>query len=226
MLVEQYPGFIPCHIRYAEVLKKYKREQEALLILERAATAYAQQPELVQARVQALAEAKKWMEASIAARQFAILSPNQTQTKTFKQLADTHLKRYKSHVRAEVRGNALAIITGAVGNAVTGSLLGPFSALDSTLLLLRGEKSLGKSVAKQAKKQLDIVEDAIINAYVTEIEHKLAKAAGKDEFKYQFSVIADENINAFALPGGKIFINVGAIAKTNSEAELAGLIGD
>ncbi len=225
LLVEQYPEFVPGHIRYAEALRKYDRPEDALQILERAATTYPNQPDLVKARVEALASAKKWMEASIAARQFAIINANDSQASAFNELADKHLKRHKSHMRARMRGNTLAnIITGALGYAVTGSLLGPFSALDSTLLLLRGESSVGKSVAKQAKKQLDLVEDAEINAYVHEIGEKLAKVAGREDFKYEFSTIADKSINAFALPGGKIFINVGAIAKTNSEAELAGLI--
>jgi len=102
--------------------------------------------------------------------------------------------------------------------------LGPFSALDSTILLLQGEKSIGESVAKQAKKQLPLVIDDDVLAYVNDIGQKLAKVAGRNEFKYEFFVIPEEELNAFALPGGKIFINAGAIAKTTSEAELAGLV--
>ncbi|MDJ0618698.1 MAG: M48 family metallopeptidase [Calothrix sp. MO_192.B10] len=225
LLVEKYPEFIPGHIRYAEALKKYDRPKDALQIIERAATAYPNQVDLVKARVEALAENKKFMEASIAARQFAVLNPNHSQASVLNELADENLKRYKSRTRSRMRGNALAnIITGALGYAVTGSLLGPFSALDSTILLLRGESSVGKSVAKQAKKRLDLVEDAEISAYVNEIGQKLANVAGREDFKYEFSTIANESINAFALPGGKIFINAGAIAKTKSEAELAGLV--
>lgn len=67
--------------------------------------------------------------------------------------------------------------------------------------------------------------DEDILAYVNEIGQKLAKVRGRDEFKYEFFVIPEESLNAFALPGGKVFINAGAIAKTNSEAELAGLMG-
>ncbi|MBD2199055.1 MULTISPECIES: M48 family metallopeptidase [Calothrix] len=225
LLVEQYPEFIPGHIRFAEVLKQYDRTEQALDILERGASLYPDQPELVKARVTALADAKKWMEASLAARQFAILNPKNPQAAEFNNLAEVHLKRYKSHIQAEIRGNAIAnIITGALGYAVTGSLVGPFSALDSTILLLRGEESIGESVAKQAKEQLKLITDETVVAYVNEIGQKLAKVAGRNEFKYEFFVVPDEQLNAFALPGGKIFINAGAIAKTNSEAELAGLV--
>jgi Zn-dependent protease with chaperone function len=226
LLVEQYPEFIPGHIRFAEELKKYDRSKEALDILERAASLYPDQPDLTRARVTALADAKKWMEASLAARQFAILNPKDPLAPDFTKLADDNLKRYKSYIQEEIRGNALAnIITGAVGYAVTGSLLGPFSALDSTILLLQGEGSVGESVADQAKKQLDLIIDENVLSYVNDIGQKLAKVAGRNEFKYEFFVIPDPNLNAFALPGGKVFINAGAIAKTNSEAELAGLIG-
>lgn len=225
LLVEQYPEFIPGHIRFAEVLKQYDRTEQALDILERGASLYPDQPELVKARVTALADAKKWMEASLAARQFAILNPKNPQAAEFNNLAEVHLKRYKSHIQAEIRGNAIAnILTGALGYAVTGSLVGPFSALDSTILLLRGEQSIGESVAKQAKEQLKLMTDETVVAYVNEIGQKLANVAGRNEFKYEFFVVPDEQLNAFALPGGKIFINAGAIAKTNSEAELAGLV--
>jgi predicted Zn-dependent protease len=226
LLVKQYPEFIPGHIRFAEVLKQYDRSQQALDILERAASLYPNQPELIKARVTALAEAQKWMEASLAARQFAILNPQNAQAPEFTKLAEDHLKRYRSHIQSEIRGNAIAnILTGVVGYAVTGSLFGPFSALDSTILLLRGEESIGESVANQAKQQLKLIEDETVVSYVNEIGQKLANVAGRNEFKYEFFVIPQESLNAFALPGGKIFVNAGAIAKTNSEAELAGLIG-
>ncbi|MBW4560194.1 MAG: M48 family metalloprotease [Mojavia pulchra JT2-VF2] len=226
LLVQQYPEFIPGHIRFAEVLKQYDRPQQALDILERASSLYPDQPELIKARVTALAEAKKWMEASLAARQFAILNPKNPQAPEFTKLAEDNLKRYKSYIQGEIRGNAIAnIITGALGYAVTGSLAGPFSALDSTILLLRGEESIGESVAKQAKQQLKLITDETVVAYVNEIGQKLVKVTGRNDFKYEFFVIPQESLNAFALPGGKIFINAGAIAKTNSEAELAGLIG-
>lgn len=225
LLVEKYPEFIPGNIKYAQALKKYGQEKKALEILERATSLYPNQPELVKVRVDALSDAKKWMQASLAARQFALLNPENPQSKEFTEIADEKLKKYTSYIRRETRGNAIAnIITGVVGYAATGSLLGPFSALDSTMILLKGEKGVGRSVAKQAKKRMDLIEDKEVNAYINEIGQKLAKIAGRDEFEYEFFVIPDENLNAFALPGGKIFLHTGAIAKTNSEAEIAGLI--
>lgn len=226
LLVENYPEFIPGNIKYAQALKKYGQEEKALQILERATSLYPNQAELVKARVNALSEEKKWMQASLAARQFAMLNPEKPQATEFSQLADEKLKKYTSYIRRETRGNAIAnVITGVVGYAATGSLLGPFSALDSTMLLLKGEKGVGRSVAKQAKKRMELIEDKEVNAYINEMGQKLAKIAGRNEFEYEFFVIPDDSLNAFALPGGKVFIHTGAIARTNSEAEIAGLIG-
>lgn len=158
LLVEKYPEFIPGNIKYAQALKKYGKEEKALEVLERATSLYPNQAELVKVRVEALSDEKKWMQASLVARQFALLNPENSQAAEFTQIADEKLKKYTSHIRRETRGNAIAnIITGVVGYAATGSLLGPFSALDSTMMLLKGEKSVGRSVAKQAKKRMELI---------------------------------------------------------------------
>lgn len=225
LLVEQYPEFIPGHLRLAEILTKYDKSEDALVVLEKASAIYPAQPEIVKAKITALAAEKKWMEASLTARQFALLNYNQPQQSEFTLIAEENLKRYKSHLRSQLRGNAIAnVITGALGYALTGSIFGPISAVQTTAMLLQGESSVGKSVSKQARKQLEMVEDPEIVSYVNEIGQKLAVVAGRNDFEYEFYVIAADDLNAFALPGGKVFINAGAIAKTNSEAELAGLL--
>ncbi len=226
LLVENYPQFIPGQLWLAQTLQKSDRGKEAIDVLEQATSLYPNQPQLLKAKVAALAADKKWMEASLAARQFAILNPNQQNAAEFTQLADENLQRYKKHLRRKVRRNMFAnIITGILGYAVTGSLFGPLSAVQTTTMVLKGESSVGNSVAKQARRQLPLVEDKVVVDYVNEIGQKLAKVSGRNDFQYEFYVVLDDELNAFALPGGKVFVNAGAIAKTNSEAELAGLIG-
>jgi Zn-dependent protease with chaperone function len=226
LLVEQYPEFVLGHLRLAEILKKYDKPEESLKVLEQATALYPAQPDLVKAKIAALAEEKEWMEASLTARQFALLNYNQPAANAeFTQLAEENLKRYKSHWRSQLRGNAIAnVLTGALGYALTGSLFGPVSAVQTTAMLLQGESNVGESVAKQARKQLPLVKDQEAVDYVNEVGQKLAQVAGRSDFKYEFYVVLDDNLNAFALPGGKVFVNAGAIAKTNSEAELAGLL--
>ncbi|MEQ8969296.1 MAG: M48 family metalloprotease [Coleofasciculus sp. C1-SOL-03] len=224
-LVEQQPEFIPGHLRYAQTLQEYDRQEEAIQVLERATTLYPNQPDLIKAKVTALADTKRWLEASLAARQFAMLNFNHPQAAEFEVLAEENLERYRSHLRGELRGNAIAnVITGALGYIFTGNLFGPISAIETTTLMLRGESAVGESFAERVQNQLPMVEDEQVLEYVREIGNKLAIVAGRDEFEYQFYVVMDDQLNAFALPGGKIFVNAGAILKTDSEAELAGLL--
>ncbi|MGB7444891.1 MAG: M48 family metalloprotease [Coleofasciculaceae cyanobacterium] len=224
-LVEQQPEFIPGHIRYAQALKNYEREEEALQVLEQAVTLYPNEPELLKVTIEALAEAEQWLEASLTARQFASLNPEHPQSEEFETLADENLESYKSHLRSKLRGNAIAnVITGTLGYVFTGNLFGPISAIQTTTLMLRGESAVGSRYAEQVQRQLPMIEDEEVLTYVREIGNKLADVAGRDEFEYEFHVIMDDQLNAFALPGGKVFVNAGAIMKTKSEAELAGLL--
>lgn len=225
LLVEQYPQFVPGQLRMAEVLQQEKHPKAALDVLERATILYPDQPDLVKAKVTALAAREKWMEASLAARQFALLNSNSPDAPEMQGLADQNLNRYKRHLRAKIRGNAIAnIITGALGYAFTGSLFGPVSAIQTTTMLLEGESAIGESAARQARQHMELVKDKAVVDYVNEIGQKLAHVAGRNDFQYEFYVVMDDDLNAFALPGGKVFVNAGAIAHTNSEAELAGLM--
>src|SRR4028118_1265881 len=224
-LVEQYPEFIPGHLRYAQALKDYGKPEEALQVLERATALYPGEPELLKANIAALDEQEKWLEASLAAGEFALLYPDNPQSSEFAALADKNLERYKRRVRRELRGNAIGnAITGALGFVLTGNLFGPLSAVDSTVLLLRGESTVGESVANRAKKYLPLMEDEQVLNYVREVGNKLRTVTGRNDFQYEFYVVMGDKINAFALPGGKVFVNAGAILHTNSEAELAGLL--
>lgn len=224
-LVERFPQFIPGHLRYAQALKEYEQSEKALQVLERASSLYPKEPELLKATIAAMGEQKKWLEASLSARQFALLYPDHPQSNEFSQLADENLERYRNYMRRELRGNAIAnAITGALGLVFTGNLFGPISAIDSTVMLLRGESAVGESVANQAKRQLPLMEDEDVLNYVREVGNKLALVAGRKDFEYEFYVVMDDRLNAFALPGGKVFVNAGTILKTRSEAELAGLL--
>ena len=169
--------------------------------------------------------AKRWLDASVTARQFALLNPNHAEAEKFTQLADNYLEEYRGHLRSQLTANAIgSVITGAVGFALTGNLFGPISAIETTMMLMRGESAIGKSVAKKAQKRLPMVEDEEVLQYVREVGKKVTDVAGRDDFEYEFHVIMDDQLNAFALPGGKVFVNAGAIMNMNSEAELAGLL--
>jgi hypothetical protein len=83
---------------------------------------------------------------------------------------------------------------------------------------------VGKRSAAEVAQQVPLLRDEAIVGYIQQLGTKLAASAHGYKFPYQFSVIATRDINAFALPGGYIFINAGAIAAAKNEGELAGVI--
>ena len=225
LLTTREPQFISGHIRYAEVLKQYEREEESLQVLNRAVNLYPNEPKLLKAKMNEDIAEDKWLDASITARQFALFNPNLPEAEEFGQLADQYLAKYQSNLRSSITWNAIGnAIAGTVGFALTGNLFGPLSALQTSSLLLKGESAVGESSVKQIKKQLPLLEDKQATQYVNEIGQKVAAASGRDEFTYGFYLVMDNQLNAFALPGGKVFVNAGAIMNTDSEAELAGLL--
>ncbi len=226
LLTAEVPAFIPGHLRYAELLQTYERPEDAEMVLEKALTLYPYDPDLLSAQIELMMLQEEWIEASIASRQFSLLNADHPDAERYASLADENLDRFKSATNAQIRNNAIAnIFTGAAGYLLTGGLYGPFTALNSSIILLQGEKSLGASVADSARKQLPLSQDEELLAYVRGVGNKLAAVAGRDDFDYTFDVVLDRELNAFALPGGKIFVNSGAILDTDSEAELAGLLG-
>ncbi|ELS05494.1 Peptidase family M48 [Xenococcus sp. PCC 7305] len=225
LLVENEPQFIPGHITYAESLLDYEKEEESLAVLDRAISLYPKNTELLRAKIASDVRAEQWLEASITSRQFALFYPELPEAAEFTQLADEYLEEFKSEIREKLTFNAIGnAITGAVGFALTGNIFGPISAIDTTVLLLQGESTLGAKFAKRAQKQLPMVENEDLLNYVREVGQRIAAVSGRDEFEFEFYIVMDENINAFALPGGKVFVNLGIILNTDSEAELAGLL--
>lgn len=225
LLTQQHPEFVLGHLRYAEVLAAGDRSNEALAVLERAVGLYPDSAELVQARVAALADNGQLVEAAIAARQFALMHPDDPAAAEFEALAAQHARTFRNRLERDLRAGAIAnLLTGALGFALTGNLFGPISSIQTGIALLRGEENVGEAIARRAARQLPLIQDEAVNAYVNDMGQRLAAMTGRSEFEYEFFIIRDRSLNAFALPGGKIFINAGAILKARSEAELAGLI--
>ncbi|HEV2802409.1 MAG TPA: M48 family metalloprotease [Pyrinomonadaceae bacterium] len=83
---------------------------------------------------------------------------------------------------------------------------------------------LGRRSAQQIAQEMPLLNDEPIVNYVRQIGANLAARAPGHKFPYQFNVVATKELNAFALPGGFIFINAGAIAAAKNEGELAGVI--
>ena len=225
LLTTREPQFIPGHIHFATMLQQYEREAEAKQVLDRAVNRYPSQPKLIKARIENHVTAEEWLDASILARQFALFNAELPEAEELNLLANQYLAEYQSDLRSKIALNAVGnAIAGTIGFVLTGNLFGPLSAFETTSMILQGESAMGKASVKQVKKQIPLLEDPEIVAYVNSIGQKVAAFSGRDEFEYEFYIIMDDDLNAFALPGGKVFVNTGAILKTDSEAELAGLL--
>jgi Zn-dependent protease with chaperone function len=87
---------------------------------------------------------------------------------------------------------------------------------------------LGREAAAQAKKELPMLNDDRVDDYVERIGRRLAEAVPPEfqhpEFTYTFDVVNQKDINAFALPGGPMFLNRGMIEAAKSEGEVAGVM--
>src|SRR5690348_15770580 len=83
---------------------------------------------------------------------------------------------------------------------------------------------IGAQSAAQAERQLPILRDADVENYVHRIGQRLAQHAGGPQFQYRFRVLNASDINAFALPGGYIYLNRGIIENARNEGEVAGVL--
>lgn len=228
-LIGQHPDFVPAYSVLAEALQRYERESEALETLEQAATLFPYNADIARARAVALRNAGQPLEASMAARLFAMINPDHPERSDFIAMADGDLDTFKADIRSQyITTGALGI----VGNIFLGGGSTLSNALDSAAfasLLLEGEDATGTRLAaaeiESAQANNTLIEDPVILEYVDTIGQDIAAQMGRDEFNYEFNVLVDNSLNAFVLPGGKVFINTGAILAANSEAELAGLIG-
>lgn len=87
------------------------------------------------------------------------------------------------------------------------------------------EVQAGQQAAGEVPKQLPVLPDSSpLSQYVSNLGHKLADHAPGEKWPYNFHVVNQKEINAFALPGGPIFVNVGTIQAADNEAQLAGVI--
>src|SRR3954471_3245151 len=87
---------------------------------------------------------------------------------------------------------------------------------------------LGQEAVAQVNKELPMLNDAAIDEYVAGIGQRLVQAIPPEqrhpEFHYTFKVVNQKEINAFALPGGPMFLNRGMIEAAHDEGEIAGVM--
>ena len=87
------------------------------------------------------------------------------------------------------------------------------------------EVQLGKEMDPQIKREMGVYDNAELQRYVSEIGMRLARASERPTLPWQFTVVDEPAVNAFALPGGYIYLTRGIMAFLNDEEQLAGVLG-
>src|SRR5205085_5804496 len=83
---------------------------------------------------------------------------------------------------------------------------------------------LGREASTEIVKEKPLVHNSRLEGYISRIGHILMKSPHAGDWPYEFHVVNDKNVNAFALPGGVVFVNTGSIDACENEAQLAGVI--
>jgi len=127
-------------------------------------------------------------------------------------------------VKPPVFHRVAAILLGALtlthcaSNPVTGGK-------DFVLMSEQQEIQMGAQAHKDVLKEYAALDNPDLQAYVNEIGQRLAKQSHRPDLAWHFTVVDSPDVNAFALPGGYVYITRGIMVYLNSEAELAGVVG-
>jgi hypothetical protein len=110
-------------------------------------------------------------------------------------------------------------------------LLAPLAWADRTQLKpgwnmfsAQQDVEVGQQVSSDAEKQLLMLKDSRVDKYLNNLGQRLSAHASGYKFPYTYKAVNDRVINAFALPGGPIYINRGVIEAADNEAQLAGVM--
>jgi len=109
-------------------------------------------------------------------------------------------------------------LTACAQNPVTGSN-------DFVMMSESQEIAIGRQNDEQVKKQYKVYGSKALQDYVDGVGQRIAKQSHRPDLQYHFTVLDTADINAFALPGGYVYITRGIMAYLNSEAELAAVLG-
>ena len=128
-----------------------------------------------------------------------------------------------ARIRRDAKNIALLTLLAAAAAACS---INPVSNMpEVTLLTAEQEKKIGEEEAKKVEQEMGLLNDAALKGYVDAIGQRLAKESPRQDVPYQFHVVDMIEPNAFALPGGYVYVTRGLLALVNTEDELAGVVG-
>jgi len=132
------------------------------------------------------------------------------------------MTRTVSWFRTAGRGLLPAAMTAALVACATNPVTG---RRELSLISESQEIAMGQEGAKEVVAAIQPVADDALQRYVSGLGMQLAKASERPNLPWSFTVIDDPQVNAFALPGGPIFITRGILSHMNSEAQLVSVLG-
>ena len=122
-----------------------------------------------------------------------------------------------------IKGTSLAAAL-ALGLAITAQADRTHLKPGFNLFSPEQDVEIGRKSSGQAERQIPMLRDARVDNYLNALGHRLAGHAPGANYPYQYKCVNDEAINAFALPGGFVYINRGVIELADNEAQLAGVM--
>ncbi len=121
---------------------------------------------------------------------------------------------------------ALPALAAAILLLAAGCATNPVSGKsDLAFMSQEQEKKIGQQMHVQITQTMGVYDDARLQEYVQQLGEKLAKQSHRPELDWKFTVIDTDDVNAFATPGGYVYISRGILPYLASEAELAAVIG-
>jgi predicted Zn-dependent protease len=128
-------------------------------------------------------------------------------------------------VKLRRQGAAMRRVRRTLAVALSVLVAFPPITVRPALAQIAEEIKLGAEFRDQAVAHIPLVHDYELVSFVREMGMKLVGTLGNQPFEYEFFVVREDDINAFAVPGGKLFIHAGLVSRVDSEDALAGVVG-
>src|SRR5690242_15437533 len=133
--------------------------------------------------------------------------------------------RRQSHTNSPLRARMLMLGAGLAAGWI-GCARNPVTGKSELSLVSESQEiEMGKQAAQEVAQTIGLYNDAQATAYVSGIGKRMAAASERPNLPWEFHIVEDASVNAFALPGGFIYVTRGLMATINDEAELATVVG-
>ncbi|HEV2485599.1 MAG TPA: M48 family metallopeptidase [Terracidiphilus sp.] len=96
--------------------------------------------------------------------------------------------------------------------------------VQNTSLSRDQEIEIGKQYASQVEREVEVIHNPEVEQWLNQIGQNLARTPQANAYPYYFKLVNDDSINAFALPGGPMYVNTGLLKAADSEGEVAGVL--